>query len=88
MAWLLAACSPLPDFDGPKTLAIPPGYPRIEPLEQVLAVGADPKLEETDAAALQARAADLQSRAAALPAEAVDPETRERLENATGGGGG
>lgn len=79
---LLAACSAPPDFEQARQPVTPGPYPTIKPLNQVLAVVGEPELEATDAAALQARAADLQARAATLSATQTDPATRARLDAA------
>jgi hypothetical protein len=79
---VLACCSPPEDYERRRQQVDPGEYLPIKPLDELVAIAGVPEVTTEDTAAIQARAAGLQSRAANLPATATDPETRARLDAA------
>lgn len=80
---LLAGCADLPDFDaaggGGATGRPAAGYPRILPLEALLARAGGAAVDARLQASVSARAAGLRARAAALRRPVIEPETRARM---------
>ncbi|MFP7671756.1 hypothetical protein ACG74X_00220 [Marivita sp. S0852] len=77
----VSACAQFPDVDA----ALAKGnsdaeYPELLPFEALLSAE-DPKLPDTEDAALQARADDLRRRAEGLRPAVIDRDTRERMED-------
>ena len=89
---LAAGCATLPDFGvagGPGGPPLPAGdYPRILPIEALLAQADGMVLDAGHAAAVVSRAAGLRARAAALRRPVIEPATRVRMAAAAGRLGG
>lgn len=81
---LLAACARFPELEGAAARGVASApYPRLVPLDALLAEAAAPGRGEEASRGLQARAAALRARAAALRARPVlDRATRARLQAA------
>lgn len=85
-AWLAAAlalpgaCTAIPELDG----AVPPalsraGYPRLVPVEPLLAQADETRITPRTEAGIAARVAALRARAARLRHAVIDPGTRARM---------
>lgn len=76
----LAGCSDFPELDG----AVAPGleraaYPRLVPVEPLIAGAQDTQITDETEAGIAARVAALRARAARLRGSIVDDGTRERM---------
>ncbi len=77
---ILAACSEFPSLDDKVSAAARAApYPRLLPIQTLLARPAPPRLTETAVATLEARAARLRRKAAALRGPVIDTSDRQRL---------
>lgn len=79
-AAVLAGCAPAPDLGGtiPPELEAAP-YPRLLPLEPILAASRDSAIAPDVEAGLDARAARLRARAAGLRGPVIEPPLRARM---------
>ena len=80
VAGTVAACGDFPDLDG----SVPPhlenaGFPRLVPVEPLLAAAGEVQITDETTAAIEARVARLKARAARLKRGVVDHGTRARM---------
>lgn len=82
----LGACASIPELDA----TLPPGmeradYPKLVPVEPLLAGAEDVQITEETEPGIMARVARLRARAARLRGAIVDSGTRERMRAGVGG---
>lgn len=82
-AALLAGCTGFPRLDGTISAhARRADYPRLAPIDQLIAGADDQQITDVTIGGLQARIAGLRARAARLRGPVVDPATRARMQAA------